>query len=200
MARRSASSSPDPLSPFNQNLSQSKRKRASRQGQPRRFLCPHDGCGKSYSRKEHLARHELNHNPTQIYRCEVEGCGRTFVRPDLFDRHKNKHANPIPNQPFGLDLQGSKPPGSRISNDNPTNGFHLHEHRLPTWSKMQQATASQPPLTPRLGVVPAQPPSSNQHAQAIQGASSHDGVVNGQSNENFASWLFDSPDSQSSGF
>lgn len=37
-------------------------------------------------------RHELNHNPKQIYHCTFPNCTRTFVRQDLFKRHKNRHA------------------------------------------------------------------------------------------------------------
>ena len=36
-----------------------KRKR-SRKGLEKNFPCPHHGCGKSYSRAEHLYRHQLN--------------------------------------------------------------------------------------------------------------------------------------------
>ena len=36
-----------------------KRKR-SRKGLEKNFPCKHDGCGKSYSRAEHLYRHQLN--------------------------------------------------------------------------------------------------------------------------------------------
>ncbi len=38
---------------------QPKRKR-SRKGLEKNFPCPHHGCGKSYSRAEHLYRHQLN--------------------------------------------------------------------------------------------------------------------------------------------
>ncbi len=38
---------------------QPKRKR-SRKGLEKNFPCPHQGCGKSYSRAEHLYRHQLN--------------------------------------------------------------------------------------------------------------------------------------------
>jgi len=68
-----------------------KRKRASRKGQPKRFHCTYDGCERTYSRAEHLARHQLNHEPKEVFRCEVDGCGHTFVRPDLFARHKARH-------------------------------------------------------------------------------------------------------------
>ena len=36
------------------------KKRKSSKALDRRHFCPHDGCGKSYSRAEHLQRHQLN--------------------------------------------------------------------------------------------------------------------------------------------
>ncbi len=39
-----------------------KRKR-SRKGLEKNFPCPQQGCGKSYSRAEHLYRHQLNRKP-----------------------------------------------------------------------------------------------------------------------------------------
>lgn len=42
-----------------QNGKPRKRKR-SRKGLDKKFDCPHKGCGKSYSRAEHLYRHQLN--------------------------------------------------------------------------------------------------------------------------------------------
>lgn len=38
----------------------SRKRRRSRKGLDKKFECPHDGCGKSYSRAEHLYRHQLN--------------------------------------------------------------------------------------------------------------------------------------------
>ena len=89
-----------------------KRQRASRKGQPRRFQCSHDGCEKRYSRAEHLARHQLNHNPKQIYQCEVEGCNHSFVRPDLYARHRKKHEESTLSEQGALD--SSLP--SRVTN------------------------------------------------------------------------------------
>ncbi|KAH8177131.1 fungal specific transcription factor domain-containing protein [Sarocladium implicatum] len=66
-------------------------KRASRKGAPRRFVCEHAGCDKIYSRAEHLQRHQLNHNPKEIFRCDVPECDQKFVRPDLLARHKKRH-------------------------------------------------------------------------------------------------------------
>ncbi|KID73365.1 Zinc finger protein klf1 [Metarhizium brunneum] len=66
-------------------------KRASRKGAPRRFPCEHPGCDKIYSRAEHLQRHELNHNPKEIFKCDIGDCDQKFVRLDLLARHKKRH-------------------------------------------------------------------------------------------------------------
>ena len=84
-----------------------KRKR-SRKGLEKNFPCPHQGCGKSYSRAEHLYRHQLNREsssmslscpfsnrnvdtPKKIYTCNFPGCERRFVRQDLCTRHRERH-------------------------------------------------------------------------------------------------------------
>ncbi|KAF2455044.1 fungal-specific transcription factor domain-containing protein [Lineolata rhizophorae] len=69
----------------------SRKRRRSRKGLDKKFECPHEGCGKSYSRAEHLYRHQLNHNPKQIYHCDFPDCNRSFVRQDLCARHKERH-------------------------------------------------------------------------------------------------------------
>lgn len=84
-----------------------KRKR-SRKGLDKNFPCPHQGCGKSYSRAEHLYRHQLNRKltpsyvsgqysnsvvdtPKKIYTCDFPSCNRQFVRQDLCTRHRERH-------------------------------------------------------------------------------------------------------------
>ncbi|KAI1625519.1 fungal-specific transcription factor domain-containing protein [Exophiala viscosa] len=68
----------------------------------RRWGCTYPGCGRNYSRAEHLYRHQLNHNPKEIYKCDYPGCSRTFVRNDLCLRHRERHDNrskqAVPNQ------------------------------------------------------------------------------------------------------
>ncbi|KAI5788350.1 fungal-specific transcription factor domain-containing protein [Geopyxis carbonaria] len=77
-----------------QNESPTTRKRRrSRKGLERKFECPHPGCGKFYSRAEHLYRHQLNHQPKQIYFCDFPECKRSFVRQDLCARHRERHTN-----------------------------------------------------------------------------------------------------------
>ncbi|UKZ73828.1 hypothetical protein TrVFT333_001481 [Trichoderma virens FT-333] len=68
-----------------------RKRRRSRKGLEKRFECNAEGCGKSYSRAEHLYRHQLNHNSKQIFRCEFPDCPRTFVRGDLLKRHMDRH-------------------------------------------------------------------------------------------------------------
>ncbi|KAI0523686.1 fungal-specific transcription factor domain-containing protein [Xylaria bambusicola] len=79
----------------NENSSNSegpvKKRRRSRKGLDKKFECPTEGCGKSYSRAEHLHRHQLNHTPKQIYRCNFPDCNREFVRLDLCNRHRDRH-------------------------------------------------------------------------------------------------------------
>lgn len=69
----------------------SRKRRRSRKGLDKKFECPQEGCGKSYSRAEHLYRHQLNHTPKQIYSCDFPDCARTFVRLDLCNRHRDRH-------------------------------------------------------------------------------------------------------------
>ncbi|KAM5348215.1 hypothetical protein ACJ41O_008039 [Fusarium nematophilum] len=69
-----------------------RKRRRSRKGLDKRFECTAEGCGKSYSRAEHLYRHQLNHNSKQTYHCNFPNCTRTFVRGDLLKRHMDRHA------------------------------------------------------------------------------------------------------------
>ncbi|KAK4554532.1 hypothetical protein LTR86_008386 [Recurvomyces mirabilis] len=68
-----------------------KKRRKVIKNSDKKYQCPHSDCGKSYSRAEHLYRHQLNHTPKQIYRCDFPGCERHFVRADLCARHKERH-------------------------------------------------------------------------------------------------------------
>ncbi|KAJ4324010.1 hypothetical protein N0V94_001510 [Neodidymelliopsis sp. IMI 364377] len=70
----------------------SRKRRRSRKGLDKKFECPHEGCGKSYSRAEHLYRHQLNHNPKQIYNCDFPDCHSQLLRKDTFNMH---NLNPI---------------------------------------------------------------------------------------------------------
>ncbi|GAD99297.1 conserved hypothetical protein [Paecilomyces variotii No. 5] len=51
--------------------------------------CDFPGCGKSFTRAEHLRRHALNHQQDDN---SCERCGVHFTRPDLLGRHMMRHA------------------------------------------------------------------------------------------------------------
>ncbi|KAF2158431.1 hypothetical protein M409DRAFT_71654 [Zasmidium cellare ATCC 36951] len=73
------------------STSKPKKKRRVIKPTDKKYECPQPDCGKSYSRAEHLYRHQLNHTPKQIYHCDFPGCDRHFVRADLCARHKERH-------------------------------------------------------------------------------------------------------------
>lgn len=45
----------------------SRKRRRSRKDLDKKFECPHEGCGKSYSRAEHLYRHQLNRESPSLF-------------------------------------------------------------------------------------------------------------------------------------
>lgn len=61
-----------------------KRSRAHRLGDPR-FYCTYPDCPKSFTRKEHLRRHERTHENVKAFSCSF--CNRAFARSDVLNRH-----------------------------------------------------------------------------------------------------------------
>ena len=45
---------------------QHRKRKRSRKGLDKKYPCPHAGCGKSYSRAEHLYRHQLNREESRL--------------------------------------------------------------------------------------------------------------------------------------
>ncbi|GAB7358631.1 hypothetical protein MBLNU230_g3861t1 [Neophaeotheca triangularis] len=62
-------------------------------------------CDKTYTRAEHLRRHQQNHKPG-AFPCEMPGCTRSFFREDLLNRHRARHNDPN-NQPSRRNSVGS---------------------------------------------------------------------------------------------
>ena len=56
----------DDGSPGGKGSAEGRRKR-SRKGLDKKYTCPQEGCGKSYSRAEHLYRHQLNREPVPAH-------------------------------------------------------------------------------------------------------------------------------------
>ncbi|KAI7144294.1 hypothetical protein KC344_g5523 [Hortaea werneckii] len=113
-------------------------------------------CGKTYTRAEHLRRHQQNHKPG-AFPCDIPGCGRSFHRDDLLTRHKTRHSDstgpPTRPQSVASGASGDAPAGVPAhgppaiypsvaaerhdpeSTEYCTHGFdHLESHRLPASS------------------------------------------------------------------
>ncbi|OSS51966.1 hypothetical protein B5807_03779 [Epicoccum nigrum] len=48
-------------------------------------------CGRSYTRAEHLRRHQRNHAKEGAMVCGYPSCGKLFYRLDLLQRHEERH-------------------------------------------------------------------------------------------------------------
>lgn len=55
----------------------------------RRFACHHEACQRSFSKAEHLARHERTHLGLKPFACPT--CNRRFSRQDSMLRHSRTH-------------------------------------------------------------------------------------------------------------
>lgn len=173
-----------------------KRKRASRRGQPPRFHCNEEGCGKAYTRAEHLARHKLNHTPKEIYRCQVQSCESSFVRLDLFERHQARHADAHESQ-----QDGGLPSGSSI-------GRSLEgERRLacaPVNATLTTNIAEPHVIAPGddapLDLAAGDRTNDESLLEPLAQEASYDFYTYDQANDSFATWLFDSPGSQNVGY
>ncbi|KAK7202875.1 fungal-specific transcription factor domain-containing protein [Myxozyma melibiosi] len=107
-----------------------KKKSKSRKGLAKAFACSEPGCDKSFTRLEHLGRHQLNHAPKQIFACTWPGCTKVFVRKDLRTRHLDRHSrkngkevnqNNLPSLEISLNGEGKVSSGyeARQNNDSP---------------------------------------------------------------------------------
>ena len=58
----------------------------------RSFVCPHDGCDKSYFDQKHLIVHiKGSHAQEKSYECNWEGCTKTFLTATRLRRHLETH-------------------------------------------------------------------------------------------------------------
>ncbi|CAJ2506561.1 Uu.00g006910.m01.CDS01 [Anthostomella pinea] len=138
-------------------------KRASRKGAPRKFSC--DRCEKVYSRAEHLQRHQLNHDPKEIYRCDVADCTQMFVRPDLLARHKKRHsASYIPrNRTSSFSVQTSNSPSEMSVMASPSAANNGHTVSAPAPALI----SGQAPLPPSPATYSQRPVSAPRNASVL---------------------------------
>jgi hypothetical protein len=187
-----------------------KRRRASRAGQERRFLCTHPGCEKRYSRAEHLQRHELNHAPRRIFRCDLPQCGLTFVRADLYARHKARHegggSSSIPRESYGATSEtGDGRLQSVVRSESADVVATIVSSNGPDSEQPDHHAALGPTQT---SAAISQAPSDDSISGAVAKSSANDNQISwpandelsAQTNDNFAAWLFESPNSHDGGF
>ncbi|KAK7557293.1 fungal-specific transcription factor domain-containing protein [Phyllosticta citricarpa] len=68
--------------------SHSRKKSVSGDSAVKKFACGYSGCGRSFTRSEHLQRHLLNHTEGE---STCERCRAHFKRKDLLERHMQRH-------------------------------------------------------------------------------------------------------------
>ncbi|KAF2133716.1 hypothetical protein P153DRAFT_380904 [Dothidotthia symphoricarpi CBS 119687] len=66
-------------------------------------------CGKSYTRAEHLRRHQKNHLQDGTLVCDFPDCERTFFRADLLQRHQERHDIPGEGSPLPSEIDQDEP-------------------------------------------------------------------------------------------
>ncbi|VDK41400.1 unnamed protein product [Taenia asiatica] len=57
----------------------------------KKHICPHENCGKAYSKLNKLREHVRSHTGERPFVCEQEGCGASFSRPYGLKRHQLTH-------------------------------------------------------------------------------------------------------------
>ncbi|KAF1917591.1 hypothetical protein BDU57DRAFT_170397 [Ampelomyces quisqualis] len=105
-------------------------------------------CGRSYTRAEHLRRHQKNHSQDDALVCDYAGCGKPFHRPDLLLRHRDRHNGLESSSPQIDYSQGSSPQALNTSASlipSPISSADVHIHSVPLYPAM-------PPMSPVQGL------------------------------------------------
>ncbi|EDN93874.1 hypothetical protein SS1G_09741 [Sclerotinia sclerotiorum 1980 UF-70] len=110
-----------------------RKRRRSRKGLDKKFECSTEGCGKSYSRAEHLYRHQLNHTPKQIYNCDFDGCSRTGQNTSSASSNSRGQRHPSFGTPDAKSVEFSRPLQPNVG----------HYGMLPTASNNQNYRSNQ---------------------------------------------------------
>ncbi|XP_055847975.1 uncharacterized protein LOC129913372 [Episyrphus balteatus] len=64
--------------------------------QKRRFVCPVEGCSKSYGKSSHIRAHLTWHSGEKPFICDYPSCKKTFTRSDELTRHNRTHTGERP--------------------------------------------------------------------------------------------------------
>ncbi|ODV79281.1 uncharacterized protein CANTADRAFT_34327, partial [Suhomyces tanzawaensis NRRL Y-17324] len=162
------------------------------------FPCAH--CDKVFTRSDHLARHNLNHEPKEVFKCDFviveyggnqRVCGKTFVRKDLRERHMKRHLEaaqapaPTPIQaPIQAAIHAPVQPPIQAPIQAP---IQVPQAQLPT--QVHQSPSNYHIRHPTNPTFPAQPP--NHYISPIEFARDlSTGSTLPQSQNDILSWLF----------
>ncbi|EDN10682.1 conserved hypothetical protein [Histoplasma mississippiense (nom. inval.)] len=104
-----------------------KRKRTRKGDSEKKFECKHEGCGKSYSRAEHLYRHQLNPNTLAAVAPQVRNAFPTGNGTNITCSPTDDSISPYPKQIPSENASGNMsrprlPASSSAPNGGPTNG------------------------------------------------------------------------------
>ncbi|RLV94874.1 Zinc finger protein [Spathaspora sp. JA1] len=119
------------------------------------FPCVH--CHKVFTRTDHLARHNLNHEPKQVFQCqaivsssdgETKICGKRFVRKDLMERHTKRHEMGV-----GAVKSEIGEPMSETTTASSTNSYKT-EPKLESTQQVQLSTSPTNSI-PNMSMIPA---------------------------------------------
>lgn len=61
----------------------------------RPFLCPYDGCNRSFTTSNIRKVHFRTHTGEKPYKCEIETCGRTFASATNYKNHSRIHTGKL---------------------------------------------------------------------------------------------------------
>ena len=71
----------------------------------KKHVCPHENCGKAYSKLNKLREHVRSHTGERPYVCTKEGCTSAFSRPYGLKRHLMTHATARNTKRSKLEIQ-----------------------------------------------------------------------------------------------